>query len=106
MVGNFDGFPIQEVGGFFALDLAHESAAGVGSGVGGRFEHGVFEVGLPLAVGKSQAEAAAGIDVMEFEVLRFEPGMAPIESFVFAEFLEEILFGYPVNDADQGIKIA
>ena len=29
MVGDFDGFPVEEVGGFFALDFAHEAAAGM-----------------------------------------------------------------------------
>jgi hypothetical protein len=35
LVGDFDGFPVEEVGGFFALDFAHEAAAGVGAGIGG-----------------------------------------------------------------------
>ena len=26
LVGNFDGFPVEEVAGFFALDFAHERA--------------------------------------------------------------------------------
>jgi hypothetical protein len=33
LVGDFDGFPVEEVTGFFALDFAHEAAAGVGAGV-------------------------------------------------------------------------
>ena len=72
LVGDFDGFPIEEVGGFFALDFAHEAAAGMGAGIFGRFEHGFFQGSwLPDAVGArhGQAEALIGIDVVEFQVL-------------------------------------
>src|SRR5687767_5503486 len=36
LIGNLDGFPVEKVGGFFALDFAHEAAAGVGAGIDGQ----------------------------------------------------------------------
>src|SRR5207249_11530769 len=83
LVGDFDGFPVQEIGGFFALDFAHETAAGVGAGIGGRFGHGFFQARRfpkTVDVGQRESKAALRVDVMEFEVLRFEPWMAPFQT--------------------------
>ena len=54
MVRDFDGFPVEEIGGFFALDFAHEAAAGVGAGIGGWLSQGGLELGrVPKAVAVS-----------------------------------------------------
>ena len=51
LIWNLNCLPIEEVGGFFALDFAHEAAAGVGAGVDRGFGKGFFEVGrVPEAV--------------------------------------------------------
>src|SRR5258708_31771551 len=108
LIGDFDGFPVEEIGGFFALDFAHEAASGVGAGIGGRFGHRFFEAErLPEAISVSQGEsnAALGIDVMKLEVLRFEPGMAPFEAFALAEFAQQILFADPIDQSNEGTEI-
>ena len=99
MVGDFDGFPIEKITGFFALDFAHEPAAGVSAGISGRFGHrGLDPVRLPesTVISEGEAKASVGIDVMEFEVLGFEPRVAPFEALALAEFAEEIFLGDPV----------
>ena len=102
MVGDLDGFPIEEVGRFFALDFPHETAAGMGTRILRRFVRGLLDTGgLPKAVpiGHDQAQAAFGIDVMEFQVLGFQPRMAPFEVFAAAEFAQDIFLGHPVEEA-------
>ena len=104
LVGDFDGFPVEEVGGFFALDFAHETAPGMSARIGGGLGHGFFEPErLPKSVdvGQGKTKAALGIDVMEFQVLGFEPGMTPLESFALAEFAEQIFFADPIHQTDQ-----
>ena len=90
LVGHFDRLPVEEVRRFFALDFPHEAAAGMGAGIGRRFLSGLLDaVGFPKAgaVGHDQAQAAFRRDVMEFQVLGFQPWMAPLQVFAAAEFV-------------------
>lgn len=104
LVGEFDGFPVEEIGSFLALDFPHDTAAGVGAGVTGRVGGGVFEAGgIPEAVlvGQGQPKSAVGMDLMEFEVLGFQPRFAPVEAFAIAEFGDQEFLANPIEDSDK-----
>ena len=80
IIGARDFSPIDVVGTFLALDFAHESAANTSAGILRGTQFGGFEVNrVPLGIrfGHSKAETASWIDLMEFQVLGFKPGILP-----------------------------
>src|SRR5438093_8116172 len=106
LIWHLNRFPIEKVRRFLALDFAHEAAAGVGARIGGGLAHGFFQtrrVPETFAIRNGQAEAAVGLDLVKFEVLRFEPWMAQIDVFVFAELAQDIFLCDPIDDANEGL---
>ena len=56
-------------------------------------------------VGQRESKAAVDVNVMEFQILRFQPGVAPLESFTFAEFAEQIFFAHPIDQTDKRTQV-
>jgi len=106
-----DEVPVDDVGEFFMEDGAHGFAAEIGAGVGGGLKEEVApgESGQALLKERSAGQAgqkrAGGVKLVVLEVKAFEPGIAPGDFFRCDEGFEKILFGDPIDLADEGLGI-
>src|SRR5207245_8268152 len=104
LVGHFDGFPVEEVSGFLALDFPHQAAPGVRARIGRGLGHGLLQGGWApetFDVSKGESQAAVGVDVVKFQVLRLEPGVAPLDALTAAESLEQEFLSTPLTEAKE-----